>query len=441
MTEPLQATVLQDLQADSAAKMNVFTKIVRPELLGKTPLNSNMTFAVKANIGCGYPASASTPSLRDWVPKEYSSVVRSLVDSGYQIVAITNMHELAFGITSENPVYGDVDNPRKTGYIAGGSSGGSAAAVAMNAVSFALGTDTGGSMRIPAALCGVVGYRPTIGLYDASVVCPLSSTTDTIGIFAHSVSTVQEVHKTIIPSYSPAARSLVGARIGVPRQYFYCRLDRDSEVSQVTEVALQTLKESGVKLVEVDFPAELADLLGACFDLVTYESHHLIPKYLKDQQAPVSFDELCKQVGDPVVKNAIANANKISDERYHQCQQEAEKIRKFYDDYFKENMLDAFISPTTILPALKRPSPPTLKVCGQEFPTMVAYTFNTFPQAIAGVPCISLPSGLSSDGLPIGLEVVASRGMDATLLDLAAAVQTVLPSLPQLSFGDFKDRI
>ena len=432
----------QDQQAESAAKsakMNIFTKIVRPELLGKTPLDKNMTFAVKANIGCGYPASAGTPSLCDWVPKDYSSVVRSLVDSGHQIVAITNMHELAFGITSENPVYGDVDNPRKSGHIAGGSSGGSAAAVATNAVSFALGTDTGGSMRIPAALCGVVGYRPTIGLYDASVVCPLSSTTDTIGIFAHRVSTVQEVHKTIIPSYSPAARPLVGARIGVPRQYFYRTLD--SEVSQVTEAALQALKESGVDLVEVDFPAELADLLGACFDLVTYESYHLIPKYLKDQQAPVSFDELCKQIGDPVVKDAIANADKISDERYHRCQQEAEKIRKFYDDYFKENTLDAFVSPSTILPALKRPSPPTLKVCGQEFPTMVAYTLNTFPQAIAGVPCISLPSGLSSDRLPIGLEVVAPRGMDGSLLDLAAAVQTVLPSLPQLSFSDFKDRI
>ena len=436
MAEPQQDQ--QDQQAESA-KMNIFTKIVRPELLGKTPLDKNMTFAVKTNIGCGYPASAGTPSLRDWVPKDYSPVVRSLVDNGHQIVAITNMHELAFGITSENPVYGDVDNPYKSGYIAGGSSGGSAAAVAINAVSFALGTDTGGSMRIPAALCGVVGYRPTIGLYDASVVCPLSSTTDTIGIFAHHVSTVQEVHKTIIPSYSPAARPLMGARIGVPRQYFYRTLD--SEVSQVTEAALQALKESGVELVEVDFPAELADLLGACFDLVTYESYCLIPKYLKDQKAPVNFDELCKQIGDPVVKDAIVNAHKISDERYHECQQEAEKIRKFYDNYFKENTLDAFVSPTTVLPAVKRPSPPTLKVCGQEFPTMVAYVLNTFPQAIAGVPCISLPSGLSSDGLPIGLEVVAPRGMDSSLLDLAAAMQTVLPSLPQLSFSDFKDRI
>ena len=141
--------------------MNAFTKVVLPDLLGSCPVDRNMTFAVKANISCGHPASASTPSLRHWVPQSFSKVVRPLVDDGHQIVAITNMHELAFGITSENSAYGDVDNPRKSGYIAGGSSGGSAAAVAMNAVTFALGTDTSCSVRLPAALCGVRGWIPT----------------------------------------------------------------------------------------------------------------------------------------------------------------------------------------------------------------------------------------------------------------------------------------
>lgn len=430
----------QPQQPQVESKMNVFTKIVRPDLLGKAPLDKNMTFAVKANIGCGFPASASTPSLRDWVPKDFSSVVRPLVDSGHQIVAIANMHELAFGITSENPAYGDVDNPRKSGYIPGGSSGGSAAAVAMNAVSFALGTDTGGSMRIPASLCGVVGYRPTIGLYDASVVCPLSSTTDTIGIFAHHVDTVQQVHKTIVPSYLPTTRSLPGVRFGVPRQYYYSTLD--SEVSQVTEAALQSLKNAGVELVEVNFPPEFADdMLGAFFDLITYETYRLIPKYLKDQHSPVSFDELCKQIGDPAVKDIIMTAHKISDDRYRQCQQQVERVRQLFDNYFKTNALDAFVAPTTILPALKRPSPQNVQVSGREFSTLYAYTYNTIPQASAGVPCISIPSGLTSDGLPIGLELVAPRGMDSSLLDLAAAVQAVLPSLPQLSFSSFKDRM
>lgn len=422
------------------SRTNAFNVFVRRELLGKASLGESMTFAVKANIGCGFPASASTPSLRDWVPENVSSVVRCLVDRGHLIVAIANMHELAFGITSENPAFGDIDNPRKPGYIPGGSSGGSAAAVAMNAVSFSLGTDTGGSMRIPAALCGVVGYRPTTGLYDSRVVCPLSSTTDTIGIFAHLVNTVQKVHKMIVPSYSPVTRSLHGVRIGVPRQYYYSVLDH--EVSQVTEAALQSLSEAGVELVEADFPPEFGQgFLDGLFDLITYETYRLIPKFLKDEHAPVSFEELTNLVGDPIVKHIIESADRVSETRYNECQQLVGKISRLFDNYFKINSLDAFMCPTTILPALKRPSPKNVQVCGQQFSTIYAYTHNTFPQAGAGVPCISIPSGMSSDGLPIGLEVVAPRGMDSSLLDLAAAIQAILPPMPQLSFDTFKDRL
>ena len=423
-----------------ASKMNVFTTIVRPELLGETPLGKNMTFAVKANFGCGFPAPSSTPSLRGWVPKDFSPVVRLLVDSGHQLVAIANMHELAYGATCENRVFGDVDNPRKSGYIAGGSSGGSAAAVAMNSVSFALGSDSLGSVRIPAALCGVVGYRPSTGLYDVSFVCPQSSTTDTIGIFANRVDTVQQVHKTIMPSYSPVTRTLQGVRLGVPRRWYYSILD--SEVSRVTEAALQSLKNAGVELMDVDFPPEFGDnMLESCFDFITYEMYRLIPKYLKDQNAPVSFDELCKQISDPVLQEIIVTADKISDERYRQCLQHVKWVRQLFDSYFETNKLDAFVSPTTILPALKRPSPQTVQVCGQEFIVNFALVHNTAPQVCAGVPCISLPSGLTSDGLPVGLELVAPQGKDSSLLDLAAAVQTVLPSLPQMSFDEFKDRM
>ena len=422
--------------------MNVFTDRIDRDKLGKDSSGQGMTFAVKANIGCGHPwpASASTPSLRKWVPKNCSPVIQRLLESGYQVVGMANMHELAFGITSENPGYGDVDNPRKAGYITGGSSGGSGAAVAMNAVPFALGTDTGGSVRIPASLCGVIGYRPTIKLYDASVVCPLSSTTDTIGILSRQMEIIQRVHKAIIPSYSPAVRQLSGVRMGVPRRYFYSPLH--DEVSQVTEAALQLLKNSGVELVEVDFPAELSDdLLGTYFDLVKYETYRLIPKFLQDQEAPVNFEELCEQIGDPVVKDVITTADKISEERYSECQQVVERVRKMYDDYFTANALNVFVAPTTILPAVKRPSPTNVQVADQNLPTIIAYTHNTFPQAIAGVPSISLPSGMTSDGLPVGLEVIGPRGFDSSVLDIAKSVEAVLPPMPQLSFEDFKDKI
>ena len=295
-------------------------------------------------------------------------------------------------------------------------------------------------MRIPAALCGVVGYRPTTKLYDTSAVCPLSST-DTIGIFAQHVHTVQQVHKAVITSYSPTKRSLKGVRIGVPRQYYYSLLD--DEVSRVVEVALERLKEAKVELVEVDIPfKELAELIiGGAIELVTYEAYRLLPEYLEKQNAPVKFDELYRQIYDPAVKGVFTNADKISIERYEECQHLVTSIHQLFDDYFKMNDLKAFVCPSTILPAVKRPSPNEVEVHGKNLSTFAAYIHNSIPQSCAGVPCISLPCGLSSDGLPIGLEVVAPRDDDSSLLDLAASIQEVLPSLPKLSYGDFKNRL
>ena len=413
--------------------MNLFTVVVRPELLGKEG-----AFAVKANIGCGFPASASTPSLRGWIPKDTSPVVKAILEHGNKIVAVTNMPELAFGITSENPAFGDVENPRKRGYVAGGSSGGSAAAVAINAVSFALGTDTGGSARIPAALCGVVGYRPTTKLYDTSAVLPISSTTDTIGVLARSVTTVQEVHRAVVPTYAPKVRPLTGVRVGVPHQY-YSVLHAD--VSAVTGTALNMLRTAGIDLVDVDLPSDWEATVKGSFDIFSYEAYHLIPKYLEKQNAPVSFDKLCEMIEDPGVKKAVTGGKDVSDEMYQQCMQKVQVIRQYVDQYFETNDLQAFVVPTTILPALKRPSQENVQICGNEFSTFYAYVKNTVPQSIAGVPCISLPCGLSADGLPIGLEIVAPRGMDADLLDLAATIEGVFPKMQQLSFDDFRDTL
>ena len=282
----------------------------------------------------------------------------------------------------------------------------------------------------------VVGYRPTIGLYDSSDVLPLSSTTDTIGILAQRVNTVQRVHRIIIPSYSPTTQQVQGKRIGVPRQYFYSVLD--SEVSRVTETALQALKDAGAELVEADLPTTtLSEFKIAFYDVLGYETNHLIPKYLKEKNAPVSYEELCEQVVDSNVKKMLSSAPQITYERYCQCKKEFDKIRQLYDDYFENNRLDCFVSPTSILPAVKRPTPQTVKVNEQELQTKRAFVHNPLPQAGAGVPSISLPSGLTSNGLPVGLEVVAARGKDSELLDLAAAIEAVLPSLPQLSFEKF----
>ncbi len=139
------------------------------------------------------------------------------------------------------------------------------------------------------------------------------------------------------------------------------------------------------------------------------------------------------------MKKIITTAGNVSEERYRECQDQVTAVRKQFDEYFKTNKLDGFVAPTTILPAVKRPSLASVSVDGRYYPKFVAYVHNSTPQAMAGVPCISIPSGLSSDGRPIGLELVAPRGEDSSLLDLAAAVQAVLPPL-QLLYADFKDQ-
>ena len=393
------------------------------------------------------------------VPLGYSPVVRSLENAGHEIVAIANMHELAFGITSENYMhvrpalgsrivsheFGNIDNPHMLGYIPGGSSGGSAAAVATNSVTFSLGTDTGGSMRIPASLCGVVGYRPSTGLYDTLAVCPLSSTTDTIGIFAQQVPTVQEAHKCIVEDkapYTPTQRPLNGVRIGVPRKFYYSILD--PEVSRVTEAALDRLTKAGAVLVSADFSPDVFNegITDKSLGIVSYETNALIPEFLKANHPSVTYDTLCSQVSNHVVKTILENAKAIPKDVYEKCLQSKDEVCKEFDRYFASNNLDAFVCPTTILPAIKRPTPAEVEVKDTKFPTLLhAYIHNSIPQALGGVPCVSLPSGRTSEDLPVGLELVAPRGQDNKLLDLAASVQHVLPALPQLSFEDFRDKL
>ena len=178
-------------------------------------------------------------------------------------------------------------------------------------------------------------------------------------------------------------------------------------------------------------------MLGKIFDLAQYEANHLVRKYLEDQNSPVNYEALCRSIVDPVVKDMLLLANDISEESYQEGRQETLRIRKLLDDYLRENKLDAFVVPTTILPALKRPSPELVQVNGKEFRIMDAYVHNTTPQSVASVPCISLPSGLTPDGLPVGLEVVAPRGEDSSLLNMAAAIQEILPPMPQLNFNEF----
>ena len=390
---------------------------------------TGIPIAVKDNTHvAGVPNTAGTPGLRSFVPDESNSVVAALEDAGAIVLGKTNLHELAFGITSNNSTFGAVGNPVDPRTFAGGSSGGTAAAIAAGIVPAGLGTDTGGSVRIPAALTGIVGFRPSSDRYGGDGVTPISSTRDTVGIMAGNVSDVVLLD-TVITGDASATADIATLRIGVPRGYFYDNLD--TSLAARVEAALKRLTESGVTLVEADVPG-IQDLLAqTTFPIALYEVVRDLPAYLEEYETGVTFDDLAAQTASPDVQGLFTmltgETPPIDDAGYAAAMAARDQMRDVMAAYFRDNNLDAMIFPTTILPA--RPitgSDETVELNGEQVPTFPTYIRNTEQATIIGMPSISLPAGNTSDGLPVGLCLEAAPGADAALLAIAVQLEPIL---------------
>src|SRR5437763_3725862 len=200
----------------------------------------------------GMPNTAGTPALRDFVPRVHAPTVQKLVDAGAIILGKTNMHELAFGISGYNEGFFTaqpigVRNPYDRTRIAGGSSSGTGAALAARLAPGGLGSDTGGSVRIPAALTGGAGLRPTLGRYSQDGVTPIAHSRDTVGPMARTVSDVALLDAVITGGAVPAPASLGGVKLGVYRAYFFADLDPDTKA--ITDAALDKLRQAGATIV------------------------------------------------------------------------------------------------------------------------------------------------------------------------------------------------
>jgi mandelamide amidase len=398
---------------------------------GDLPL-AGIPLALKDNIDTvALPTSAGTRALLGRRPAADAPLARALFDAGALLAGKANMHELAFGISCNNAVTGAVHNPWNPALIPGGSSGGSAAAVAARLVPAAIGTDTGASVRLPAALCGVVGFRPTVGRYPGAGIVPISHTRDTAGPITRSVADAALLDSVMAGGASALAPvALRGLRLGVPRTT--CFSGGEPAVLAAVEQALATLGGAGVVLVETEVQGlgPLNDAIG--FPVALYEMAQDLAAYLSAAGYGLTLADVAAQIGSPDVAGIVGS--QLGDQAmpraaYDQALRLRPRLQAAYAECFARDKLDALVFPTALLTARPIGDDETVELLGQRVPTFPTFIRNVDPGSNAGIPGISLPIGLAG-GLPVGLELDGPMGSDRHLLAVAAAIEAALPTMP-----------
>lgn len=391
---------------------------------------------VKDNIHvAGVPNSAGTPALKAFVPTRNAPVAEKLIRAGAIVLGKTNMHELAFGITSNNAAFGPARNAYDPSRIAGGSSGGTGNAIAARMAAAGLGSDTGGSVRIPAALNGISGLRPSLGRYSQEGITPIAHTRDTAGPMAREVADLVLLDTIITGARDKVApASLRGLRVGVPRVVLWKNLDPETE--RLATAALDRLRGAGVEVVEVDMPG-LAELNGkVSFPVALYEANVDLTRYLKRYRIPLDIKGLAERIASPDVKGLFASAivpgakDAIPEKVYRDALATRPALQRLYAETFKTHGIAALVFPTTPLPAAPVGDDQTTKLNGADVPTFFTFIQNTDPGSNAGIPGLTVPIGRTAAGLPVGLELDGPAGSDRRLLGIGLALEALFGRLP-----------
>jgi aspartyl-tRNA(Asn)/glutamyl-tRNA(Gln) amidotransferase subunit A len=370
----------------------------------------------------GVLTTAGSKFFADFVPDHEADVAAKLSDAGAILIGKTGLHELAYGTTSNNPHYGAVRNPWDVERIPGGSSGGSGAAVAAELVPMATGTDTGGSIRIPASFCGVVGLKPTFDRVSRRGVLPLGFTLDHIGPMTRTVrdaaisfNAMAEHPSGYVP---PSNADIRGLRVGLPKNYFFDRLD--PEVAGAVRTAFQTAAALGGNIVEIGLPdMEALNTIGRLVLLV--EAATALRPYLHRRT----------EFGRDVLA-LLDQGRLISPADYI----DAQRLRRIYAREFSRiwTQVDCVFTPATPM-AAPRIGQMTVQLGTVTEDTRLAST--RFARAInaLGIPALALPCGFTKNNLPIGLQMLAAPNREDTLLRAGAALEDAmgLTGLPKLA--------
>lgn len=390
-----------------------------------TPL-MGMPIAVKDNICTeGVLTTCASRMLAAFVPPYNATVVSKLRERGYLLLGKTNLDEFAMGSSTENSAFGPSRNPWNPAYVPGGSSGGSAAAVAADECAAALGSDTGGSIRQPAALCGVVGFKPTYGRVSRYGLVAFASSLDQIGPITKDVTDAAILMNAIaghdpsdstsanipVPDYMKALKKkdVKKLRIGLPQEYFAEGLN--PEVEQAVRQAVDVLQELGGEVKEISLPttgaavaayyliataeasSNLARYDGVKYGLRTKQSKDLLDMYMKTRQ-----EGFGPEVKRRIMLGTYALSAGYYEAYYGKAQAVRTLIRRDFETALKE--VDLIATPVTPTPAFK------LGEKMQDPLEMYLSDIYTISINLAGIPAISLPCGFSKGGLPIGLQLI-----------------------------------
>jgi mandelamide amidase len=388
--------------------------------------------ALKDNIDAvGWPCGAGTGALHGLHPAQDAELVRRLRAAGALITGKTNMHELAFGITTNNAVTGAARNPWNPSRIPGGSSGGSGVVVAAGMVPAAIGTDTGGSVRVPSALCGLAGFRPTVGRVPGTGIAPISTTRDTAGPMARSILDCALLDEVLTGDSTPLeVPALRGLRLGIPGAGYWDNLEPG--VERVALGALEALRTAGVVLVEVELPGLQEANAAASFPVALYEFVRDMRAYLKDAQRGISLEQLAAGVRSADVAGLVPGLlgeGAMPEAVYQEALAARRRLQAIYANAFDASGVAALIFPTTALTARPIGEDETVELNGVRGPTFGTFIRNTDPGSNAAIPGVTLPAGLS-DGLPVGIALDGPAGSDRRLLGMAAAIEALLPPAP-----------
>ena len=409
----------------------------------KTKPLMGMPLAIKDNICTeGVPTTCSSRMLQHFVPPYDATVITKLREQGYLLLGKTNLDEFAMGSSTENSAFGPSRNPWDLHRVPGGSSGGSAAAVAADECAAALGSDTGGSIRQPAAFCGVVGLKPTYGRVSRYGLVAFASSLDQIGPITKDVRDAAFVLGAIaghdpkdstsadapVPDYvkALAKKDLKKLRVGVPREFFAEGLD--PEVEQAVKAAIAELKTLGGEIKDIQLPrtdaavavyyvlataeasSNLARFDGVKFGLRAKETKDLLDLYMKTRQ---------EGFGPEVKRRIMLGTYVLSAGYYDAYYGKAQAVRTLvcqdFDAAFKE--VDLIVTPATPTPAFK------LREKSEDPLQMYLSDIFTISVNLAGLPAIALPCGFSTSGLPIGLQLIGRPFEEETILRAAHAYE------------------